>query len=104
MLVAILALTSALPGLDNEKDHIVPEKDDQLVEFAHKILGGSEGLVTKSLPAPMKDGSARKKIKIGLEVVDDDADMDEFVQSTSRSRLTKGASCRRLLGSSNDCR
>ena len=53
---------------------------------------------SKTLPALMEDVQQGKKIKMGFEVVDDDDEMDEFIESTSRSRLSKGCSGRRMLG------
>ena len=44
---AIIVLPSTLASLDNEKDNIVPEKDNAPIEFANKIMRGLEGIVTK---------------------------------------------------------
>ena len=45
-MIAILVLPSTRASL-NEKDDIVPEKNNAPVEFANKIMRGLEGLVTK---------------------------------------------------------
>lgn len=46
-MLAIIALPSTLASLNNERDNIVPEKENAPVEFANKITRGLDGLVTK---------------------------------------------------------
>ena len=96
---AILALPSTLASLDNEKDNIVPEKDNAPVEFANKIPRGLDRLVTKVKKdhhASIIQAESTVKVESAVEVSLEDSMLALHAESPP-------AKCQDFGGNKNYC-